>query len=1211
VQRISTRCGWAAAWLLLTAGVSLSAALQKQPALTNIAAIRKLSSEEANRGYPVRVRAVVTYFEATPNPLPGDAPSTVPLPPDLFVQDATAGIYVDMPRAAAGLRAGQLIELDGVTEAPDFAPQIGHPHWVVIGEATLPKPRQVSFERMTSTAEDSQLVEVQGIVRTAERQGRSLLLGVAVNGRRLQAIIPDNGQSVLEQFPDAQVRIRGVCGALFNVRNQLIGVVLYVPERTALQIVRAAPPDPFGAPVVPVSSLQRFTAGGVSGHRIHVRGKVSFQHPGDALYINDGPGGLRLETRQAIVLHSGDIVDAVGFARLADFRPVLEDATVRLVGRGRAPQPSFLTAAQIMEGGYDSALVMIDARLIEKSLIPQSRTLLLEADHLVFTASLDGVKPDARLASLRVGSQLRVTGICAMNVDKDGRNRSFRLLVDESTDIHVLGQPSWWSAQRAVRALGLAAALAAVALAWAAVLKRKVKRQTLVIRQRLEREAALEENYRRLFACHPHPLWVFDLETLRFVAVNEAAVDHYGYSAEEFLSMDITQIRPAETVVQLKQQIAAISHIDGVAYAGLWKHCKKDGTLIEAEVTSHVLAFGGRPARLVVAIDVTARERIKSLELTRREAVEMIAKSRPLDQIMGKLVEMVEGQSPGLIVSMLLLRDSRLYYQASNLPATMIKATEGSLTCIGEDAGLALGSESALVDQATDPFLATLGQSGLAEGFRTCWAEPIRDPAGRVLGAVAICRKDAAAPTLEERELAGAAAQVAAIAIGQTQAHDRLLFQAQHDPLTGLPNRTLLEDRLAQCAARSRRNGTSLAVLQIDLDRFKLINDFLGHAMGDSLLKTVADRLRGAVRQTDTLARLGGDEFTLLLADLKNPADARKVADELLAILQKPLTVEGSEFFVTASIGIAVYPDDSTDLVTLLKMADSAMYHAKKTGKNRWHGFVPELELPESRLELEHQLHRALDRGELELFYQPLFQASDGSVASMEALLRWRHPSLGVVPPGQFIPIAEQTGLIVPIGNWVLREACRQTQQWHADGRTNKVAVNVSAVQLSSGDFLEQVSAILDETGLPPSFLELEVTESVIIHNFERSSRILADLRALGVSIAIDDFGTGYSALSYLQSLPVDHLKIDRSFIKEISSKANPGRLVQAIVTMAHSLGIRVTAEGVETEQQLSALRRLGCDLLQGFLLGKPLPASDAASVSAFSGESEALPLAG
>jgi diguanylate cyclase (GGDEF)-like protein/PAS domain S-box-containing protein len=944
-----------AAWLLLAVGVKLSAAARENlPALTNIAAIRRLSSEEANRRYPVRVRAVVTYFDATPNPMSTATPSTVPLP-DLFVQDATAGIFVNMPHNAAGLQAGQLIELDGVTEAPDFAPQIGNPRWVIIGKAPLPRPRLVSFERMTSTAEDSQFVEVQGVVRTAERQGPSLLLGVAVNGGRLQAIVPDTGHSTLEQLPDADIRIRGVCGALFNVRNQQIGVVLYVPGRTALQIVRAAPPDPFDAPVVPVSSLQRFTAGGVSGHRIHVRGKVSFQHPGDALYINDGPSGLRLETRQAIVLHSGDVVDAVGFPRLADFRPVLEDATVRLAGRGPAPQPSFLTAAQVMEGGYDSAPVMIDARLIEKSLIPQNRTLLLEAGHLVFTVSLDGVQPDARLASLRAGSQLRVTGICVMNVDKDGRNRSFRLLIDDSADIEVLGQPSWWSAPRALRALGLAAALAAVALAWAAVLKRKVKRQTLVIQQRLEREAALEENYRRLFACHPHPLWVFDLETFRFVAVNEAAVAHYGYSAQEFLSMDITQIRPAETVVQLKEQIAAISHIDGVAYAGLWKHRKRDGTLIEAEVNSHVLAFDGRPARLVVAIDVTERERIKNLELTRREAVEMIAKSRPLDQIMGKLVQMVEGQSPGLTASMLLLRDSRLYYQASGLPATMIKATEGQLTRIGEDAGLALSSVSALEDEATDPFLATLGQSGLAEGFCTCWAEPIRDPGGGVLGAVAICRKDAAAATLEEQELAGAAAQVAAIAIGQTQAHDRLLFQAQHDSLTGLPNRTLLEDRLTQCVARSRRNGNSFAVLQIDLDRFKLINDFLGHAMGDSLLKTVADRLRSVVRQTDTLARQGGDEFTLLLADLKSPADAPKVAAELLATLQKPLAVEGSEFFVTASIGIAVYPNDSTDLVTLLKMADSAMYHAKKTGKNRWHGFVPELELAESRLELEHQ----------------------------------------------------------------------------------------------------------------------------------------------------------------------------------------------------------------------------------------------------------------
>ena len=422
----------------------------------------------------------------------------------------------------------------------------------------------------------------------------------------------------------------------------------------------------------------------------------------------------------------------------------------------------------------------------------------------------------------------------------------------------------------------------------------------------------------------------------------------------------------------------------------------------------------------------------------------------------------------------------------------------------------------------------------------------------------------------------------------------------------GLPNRLLLHDRLEQCLARAQRGNTSFAVLQIDLDRFKLINDSLGHAAGDQLLQAVGDRLKSRVRQTDTLARVGGDEFMLLLTDLKKPERGSEVAEDLLAALRKPFDIQGREIFVGSSIGIAIYPQDSTDPHTLTKMADAAMYRAKTTGKNRWHRFAPEMEPLENRLQLDSDLHRALDRKELEIFYQPLFNTAEGSLASMEALLRWRHPRLGLVPPAQFIPIAEESGLIVQIGSWVLREACYQLRKWQRSGSDAcKVSVNVSAVQFAREDFVVLVRSILAETCLQPDSLELELTESVVMQDLLLSSRKMAELRALGVSIAIDDFGTGYSALSYLQQLPIDYLKIDRTFVHEISGGANPRRLVQAIVTMAHALGINVTAEGVETEQQLATLRQLGCDQVQGYLLGRPLPVSETVPSSCLKQEAE------
>ena len=458
------------------------------------------------------------------------------------------------------------------------------------------------------------------------------------------------------------------------------------------------------------------------------------------------------------------------------------------------------------------------------------------------------------------------------------------------------------------------------------------------------------------------------------------------------------------------------------------------------------------------------------------------------------------------------------------------------------------------------------------------------------LGGLTLC-KHRGAPDFDsdDRQLLEAIANQVAVAVEQRHLLDRLEHQAYHDTLTGLPNRLLFEDRLAQAVARSGRSGQPFALLFVDLDEFKHVNDTFGHHVGDGLLRQVAARLGGCLRQGDTLARMGGDEFALVLTDLGS-ADGVRVAQRYLELFKHPFCTEGHELFVTASIGACIYPKDGTDASVLLQHSDSAMYNAKTHGKNAVRGFTPELtQQARERRALERDLRFALERGELALYYQPQLELETCGVVGFEALLRWHHPERGAVPPSDFIPVAEASGLIVPIGAWVLREACRQNAAWQRAGRPPvRVAVNVSALQFTRADFIDTVLAALGESGLAPAFLELEVTESVVMFDLELVVERLQTLRELGVRVAVDDFGTGYSSLRYLQELPLDSLKIDRSFVGLVGSEGKPPALVGLIVKLAEVMALRVVAEGVETAVQLEYLRSLGCHEVQGYHVGKP-----------------------
>ncbi len=597
-------------------------------------------------------------------------------------------------------------------------------------------------------------------------------------------------------------------------------------------------------------------------------------------------------------------------------------------------------------------------------------------------------------------------------------------------------------------------------------------------------------------------------------------------------------------------------------------------------------------------LDITDRKLVEVLERDRSLILEQVAQNRPLPEILSRVCSMLERQMPGSRCSILLLKDRRLWTGAApRLPKAWSDLVDGLPIgpAVGACGTACFTAQTVITeDIATDPLWDAFRDLAAPHGLRACWSMPVPSNRGDVLGSFAVYPDQPSRPGPRELAFMEMATRLAAVAIEHRLLTDQLAYQAHHDALTALPNRLLFRDRLNQALARAERKKLQVAVLYMDLDRFKSINDMLGHSSGDALLRQAASRLQAGLRKTDTLARLGGDEFTAVLGELTDPQDAVRVATKLVEDMRASFQVDQHELFVTLSLGISLYPDDGLDSDTLMANADAAMYRAKEAGRDNFQWFAAEMNtLAKERISLDAQLRQALRSGQLSLHYQPQC-GGDGAIQCIEALMRWHHPILGMVSPAKFIPLAEASGLIVPLGEWALRTACAQLAAWRRAGHPSlRIAVNVSAVQFKRADWVDTVRRALQDTQLTPDALELEITESLLLHNVSEISASLHELRALGVGIAIDDFGTGYSCLSYLHKLPVTTLKIDRAFVREIGLESRPGQedapIIRTIIALARNLGMGVVAEGVETDAQRSLLLSLGCESLQGYLLHRPM----------------------
>ena len=881
-------------------------------AISTIGEAHSLSADEAKRGYAVHFRAVVTYYDSHND---GKHAS-------LFLHDPTGSIFAILPADwhwnGSIPHAGSLVDVAGVTAPGDYAAVITQTQIKVVGEypeKLIAKP--VSFTHLATGIEDAQYVEVEGVIHSVMQSGRRVTLNIAMADGTIGASSVNDPNADYYDLTDSKVLIRGNVGTLFNDSRQMVGTHLLFSDLSSVEVEEPSPPDAFSLPLRSVVSLSRFTPKGTLPHRVHVRGRVTLQWPGTMVCVQDDTSGVCAKTSGRTRLELGQVADVAGFIVSSGYRPILVDSVFRSLGGNEQVKGTKVTPTEALQGHHDSEVIQIEGQLIGRDLAASQPTLLLSSHGYVFPVLLPKELSNDNSLKIRIGSTLRITGICSVVLDAEKMasgagtavTESFHVLTRSLEDVNVLKNASWWTPERTLLGFAAGVVLTGAILSWVLVLRRRVEHQTKVIRESEER-------------------------------------------------------------------------------------------------------------------------------------------------------------------------------------------------------------------------------------FR---------------------------------------------------------YMALHDGLTGLPTRHMLHERLRLAPHKTRRFNTGFALLMLDLDDFKAVNDTLGHDGGDETLRVMACRIKDAIRATDLVARMGGDEFVVLLDDLVEPGHAESVAKKIVSSLSLPIPIADRNISVSVSVGVCEVFDPNIHVDTLLKQVDIAMYKAKANGRNRFQVFTDEMAFAaRAKQQMRDGLSRALDEHELELYYQPLFSTKEPTLTGFEALLRWRSKNLGLIMPGEFIPLAEETGMIIPMGEWVIREACRQIGYLERQlGREFEISINLSPSQLLQDQLPDVIKETLEANRRAPRSLKMEITENVLMSDSLLNRAAILRIRDLGVRIAIDDFGIGFSSLSYISRFPIDWIKIDRSFISACTNEPASLAVVRAIIAMAHSLDIHVTAEGVETLDQLSLVTDEECDAIQGYYYSRPLPFSD------------------
>jgi diguanylate cyclase (GGDEF)-like protein/PAS domain S-box-containing protein len=989
--------------------------------LRTVSAVFSLSKAEAGKAYPIELDAIVLYSD--------------PEWGSLFVQDQTGPTFIDIHGISTKFATGTRVRVDAVTGSNEIGPTVAHPKIVVLGRGELPRPEHKSVAELDGGADESFLAVTEGRLHPCERGFFRVCFRLFDGTKAIWLFVPQPESSAAQGLVGAVVRTSGVVARHVNDAGERPGAQLWVNSLDDIKVVEPPAAVGFSSPPTPIHELRASQADERFPGQMHLRGTVIWQSPG-LFFIQDTSGMVFVGTRKDVAVHIGSTVDAIGFLSHGPFGLELADSVVNpsaIQSNVAAIAPLELTAAEVVKRSLNGRRVHLQARLISRSVNTTEFVYQLESGGQRFNAVLVRSDSAREMVVLAPGSLLDLTGVALTRSGTPERLESLVVLIDSPADMVVRGGFAWLTFRNGQFILGGIAFCVIAPLIWGTMLRRTVRRQTGIIRSRLQSELRMESKFRRL----------------------------------------------------VERNLAGVF---------TWR---PDGTIVECN-----LAFA------------------KMLGFESRE--DLIGRSYWDFQLDPAHREQLSGA----------LQEGAL----SNWEASLLRS-----------------------DGATVHLLKNI--------------TPVETAQGMVYETTAI---DVTQLRENQAEL--------------QRAKDKAVYDSLNDPLTGLPNRRLLLDRLSFLLEKAKRDGGMIALLYIDLDGFKLVNDSLGHPIGDAVLVEIAKGLRSRVRRSDVLARIGGDEFMVILDGLHAREEAALVAESFLQAISNSLQIQGHELTLGASIGISIYPEDSADAEELIKQADSAMYTAKRDGRNCVLYFTSAIGTEvQERLSLENQLRGAIARHEIFVHYQPEFELAGNKLVRFEALARWTHPTLGQIPPDKFIPVAEESGLISSLGAYIMEQACMEAVRWQKRvSYPIQVAVNVSTIQFRRRGFVEEVRMILERTGLSPQLLQIELTESVMLSGAHFTAETMGALRSLGVGMAIDDFGTGYSNLSYLPSMAFDALKIDRSFILNLKKMPESESMIRTLVALARNIGMRVIVEGIEEPDQLELIRSLGANDVQGYLMGRP-----------------------